>query len=143
MALPLLHDDARVTLFADPAKFDADVLRASGPRGHSAPGRGFLPRLARAAGPVRVDRDTAPSCCRRRLTEAGIAVAWGDDPCRLPKARKNAAEIAGTREAHLRDGAAMVEFLCWLDAEPPKGGLTEIAVVHGAGRVPAGDQCAA
>ncbi len=33
------------------------------------------------------------------------------------------------REAHLRDGAAMVEFLCWLEAEAPKGGLTEIDVV--------------
>ncbi len=54
---------------------------------------------------------------------------WGDDPCRLPKARKTDAEIAGTREAHLRDGAAMVEFLAWLDAAAPKGGLTEIDVV--------------
>ena len=27
----------------------------------------------------------------------------------LPKARKNAAEIAGARAAHLRDGAAVVE----------------------------------
>jgi Xaa-Pro aminopeptidase len=47
----------------------------------------------------------------------------------MPKARKNAAEIAGSRAAHLRDGAAMVRFLAWLDAEAPKGGLTEIAVV--------------
>ena len=31
--------------------------------------------------------------------------------------------------AHLRDGAAMVEFLCWLDKAAPKGGLTEIDVV--------------
>nr|HMS95874.1 M24B family metallopeptidase [Tabrizicola sp.] len=41
----------------------------------------------------------------------------------------NQAEIAATREAHLRDGAAMVEFLCWLDRQSPKGGLTEISVV--------------
>jgi Xaa-Pro aminopeptidase len=34
------------------------------------------------------------------------------------------------REAHLRDGAAVVEFLAWLDAQTPKGGLTEIAVVQ-------------
>jgi Xaa-Pro aminopeptidase len=57
-------------------------------------------------------------------------VAWGDDPCRLPKACKNAAEIAATREAHLRDGAAMVEFLRWLDEALPQGGLTEISVVQ-------------
>ena len=61
---------------------------------------------------------------------AGATVAWGDDPCRLPKACKTEAEIAATREAHLRDGAAMVEFLCWLEAEAPKGKLTEIDVVR-------------
>lgn len=34
------------------------------------------------------------------------------------------------REAHLRDGAAMVEFLCWLDARAPQPGLTEIEAVR-------------
>jgi Xaa-Pro aminopeptidase len=47
----------------------------------------------------------------------------------MPKARKTAAEIEGMRVAHLRDGAAMVEFLAWLEAELPKGGLSEIDVV--------------
>jgi Xaa-Pro aminopeptidase len=30
------------------------------------------------------------------------------------------------RKAHIRDGIAMAKFLCWLDAEAPKGGLDEI-----------------
>jgi Xaa-Pro aminopeptidase len=42
------------------------------------------------------------------------------DPCILPKARKTPQEIAATTEAHLRDGAAMVNFLAWLDAEAPR-----------------------
>ena len=50
------------------------------------------------------------------------------DPCALPKARKNAAEIAGSAAAHLRDGAAIVEMLAWLDAQAP-GTITEIDVV--------------
>lgn len=33
----------------------------------------------------------------------------------LAKSVKNAAELAGLREAHLRDGAALVRFLCWLE----------------------------
>jgi Xaa-Pro aminopeptidase len=65
----------------------------------------------------------------RLLEEAGIAVVNAPDPCLLPKARKNPTEIAGMMAAHLRDGAAMVEFLAWLDAEAPQGGLTEIDVV--------------
>ena len=48
----------------------------------------------------------------------------------LPKARKNATELAGTRAAHLRDGAAMVRFLRWLDETGPSGTVDEIAVAE-------------
>jgi Xaa-Pro aminopeptidase len=47
----------------------------------------------------------------------------------LPKARKTEAEIAATRAAHLRDGAAMARFLRWLDRDAPEG-TTEIDVVR-------------
>ncbi len=128
--LAILHDDARVTLFAEPAKFDDATRMHLGDHVTLRPPAGFVPALHTLTGPVRVDRATAPLAVSRELTGAGVAVVWGDDPCRLPKARKNAAEIAGTRAAHLRDGAAMVEFLCWLDGQAPKGGLTEIDVVR-------------
>jgi len=125
----VLHDDARVTLFADPAKFD-DATRAHlGPHVTLRPPLAFVPTLRTLQGPVRADRTTAPLAVELELEAAGVAVQHGDDPCRLPKARKTGAEIAATREAHLRDGAAMVEFLTWLDAESPSGKLTEIAVV--------------
>jgi len=126
----ILHDDARVTLFADPVKFDADTLAHLGPDIALLPPQDFDPALRALSGPVRVDRATAPLAVSQTLQDAGVVVAWGDDPCRLPKARKTDAEIAGMREAHLRDGAAMVEFLCWLDGETPKAALTEIDVVR-------------
>ena len=126
----ILQDDARVSLFADPAKFDAGTLAHLGPDVTLAPPDAFLGALDALTGPVRLDRTSAPVALRQRLEAAGITIAWGDDPCRLPKACKTDAEIAATREAHLRDGAAMVEFLCWLDAEAPKGKLTEIDVVR-------------
>lgn len=127
-AFAILHDDARVTLFTDPAKID-DALRAHlGPEVTLRPPVAFVPALHTLAGPVRVDKATAPLAVSRELAEAGVALRWDDDPCRLPKARKTAAEIAGMREAHLRDGAAMVEFLCWLEAQDPEG-MTEISVV--------------
>ena len=81
--------------------------------------------LAELPGKVRVDRDRAPLAVSRLLRQP----VWGADPCILPKARKTPAELAGAAEAQLRDGAAMVAFLAWLDAEAPKGKLTEIAVV--------------
>ena len=41
------------------------------------------------------------------------------------KARKNPVELAGMRRAHLRDGAAMVRFLYWLDQQDI-GSVSEI-----------------
>lgn len=126
----ILHENAHVTLFADAEKFD-DATRAHlGPEVLLRPVSAFVPALHTLLGAVRVDRGTAPLAVSAELTEAGVAVTWGDDPCRWPKAKKTAAEIAGMREAHLRDGAAVVEFLCWLDQQTPKGGLSEIDVVR-------------
>ncbi|WP_333817901.1 aminopeptidase P family protein [Tabrizicola sp.] len=126
----VLHDDGRVDLFVNPAKLDGAVRAHLGDEVSVHPVEGFAEALKALAGPVRVDRGTAPLAVADILRGAGVEVAWGDDPCRLPKACKNAAEIEATREAHLRDGAAMVEFLRWLDEALPKGGQTEISVVQ-------------
>ena len=126
----VLHDDGRVDLFVNPAKLDAVVRDHLGPEVVAHPVDGFGEALKGLKGPVRVDKSQAPLAVSDILTGAGVEVVWGDDPCRLPKACKNAAEIAATREAHLRDGAAMVEFLRWLDEASPSGGLTEISVVQ-------------
>jgi Xaa-Pro aminopeptidase len=48
-------------------------------------------------------------------------------PIALLKAVKNKTEIEGFRAAHVRDGAAMVRFLHWLEAAVPKGGVTELS----------------
>ncbi len=125
----ILHDDARVTLFAEAAKIDDAVRTHLGPQVTLRPPSAFVPALHTLQGPVRVDRTQAPLAVSQELEEAGVALAWGDDPCRLPKARKTEAEVQGMREAHLRDGAAMIEFLCWLDAQP-EGSMSEISVVR-------------
>ncbi len=40
-------------------------------------------------------------------------------PVTLRKSVKNAAELEGMREAHLRDAEAIVQFLHWLDDKAP------------------------
>lgn len=126
----VLRDDGRVDLFVDPAKLDDAVRAHLGPEVTVQAVAGFAEALMNLPGPIRVDKATAPLAVSDILRGAGVEVVWGDDPCRLRKACKNPAEIAATREAHLRDGAAMVEFLRWLDEAAPKGGLTEISVVQ-------------
>ena len=124
----ILHDDARVTLYAEPAKFDAITRAHLGEHVTLRPLGAFVPALHSLPGPVRLDRSSAPLAIYHELTEAAIECQWGADPCILPKALKNRAELAATRTAHLRDGAAMVRFLQWLDTAPE--GLTEITVVR-------------
>jgi Xaa-Pro aminopeptidase len=45
----------------------------------------------------------------------------------LPKARKNEVELAGMRNAHLRDGVALTRFLAWLDENAENGKITEMS----------------
>ncbi|MFW2588274.1 aminopeptidase P family protein [Sagittula sp. SSi028] len=119
----VLHADARVDLFMDPAKTEclADHL---GDSVRILPVEAFLPELASLAGPVQIDAATCPVAVADALGQPVEA----RDPCVLPKARKNTAELDGTRAAHLRDATAMVRFLAWLD-DQPAGRLTEIDVV--------------
>ena len=120
----VLHGSGKVDLFMAPAKLAGleDHLGADVTLHDPADMPGFLDTLP---GPVRLDKQSAPVLVADIL---GDRVVWGDDPCALPKACKNAAEIAGSAEAHLRDGAALVELLAWLDAQPI-GSVTETQVV--------------
>ena len=124
-----LSDDGHVTLFTDPAKFDDGLRQALGNAVTIAPVADLVPAFSRIAGPVRIDPQTAPEAVFRLVEAAGTPVARGRDPAILPKSRKNAAELDGMRAAHLRDGAAMVRLLHWLDDHGPDG-LTEIAVAQ-------------
>ena len=86
-----------------------------------------LAALGKSEGAVRVDPASAPEWIRLTLEAAGATLSAGADLCALPKARKNNAEISGTRAAHIRDGAALTTFLAWLSDAGPKGGVTEIS----------------
>ena len=89
---------------------------------------GALEGLAQAGKAVLIDGAVAPVWMVDRLAEGGAKVIRGDDPCALPKACKNEAELDGIRAAHRRDGAALTRFLAWLAAAPP-GSVTELDAV--------------
>lgn len=121
----VLHGSAAVDLFVAPQKVAglADHL-GDGVTVHAPDA--LLGYLATLAGPIRLDKTTVPVAVADAV---GDRVSWGDDPCALPKACKNEAELAGSAAAHLRDGAALVELLAWLDPQPP-GTVTEAQVVR-------------
>lgn len=120
----VLHADETVDLFMAPHKLEGlETHLGADIRVHDIDG--FLPFLDTLTGPVRLDKTSVPVIVAQTLGDNAV---WGDEPCALPKACKNAAEIQGSAEAHLRDGAAVVELLAWLDAQAP-GTLTETQVV--------------
>ena len=76
---------------------------------------------------VQADPATTAAMVFDRLVAGGAKVVEGSDPCLLPKACKNAVELAGTKAAHTRDGAAVSRFLAWLPEAVANGGVTEIS----------------
>jgi len=125
----LLFDDGHCQLFARPGKAEA-LADHLGPDVAVLGQEAFLAALTDLDGPVRLDPASCPQIVADTLADHGVAVAHDQDPCVLPKAIKTPTEIAGTTEAHLRDGAAMCRFLHWLDETAPKGTLTEIDVAR-------------
>ncbi|MGQ4273139.1 aminopeptidase P family protein [Terrihabitans sp. B22-R8] len=85
-----------------------------------------LARLGTAGRIVMIDASATAERLHAGLREAGAIIKRATDPIQKMKAVKNAAEIAGTREAHHRDGLAMVRFLAWFDREAPTGKVDEI-----------------
>ncbi|NDR56552.1 aminopeptidase P family protein [Aliiruegeria sabulilitoris] len=127
-AFAILHQSGVVELYCAAAKVTEAVREHLGPEVHCHGADEFEAALQALLGTVQIDPASAPVRVADSLKEAEIVPA--PDPCTLPKARKNAAELSGMAAAHLRDGAAMCRFLCWLEQEAPKGTLTEIDVVR-------------
>ncbi len=73
------------------------------------------------------DPNSANAWSGRLLENAGCTVLAGEDPVLLPKAAKNPVELAGSRQAHLRDAVAKIRFLAWLDSEVAAGRLHDEA----------------
>lgn len=128
-AFALLHDDARVTLFVDATKLNDAVRAHLGNDVTLAPYTSVFDAVEAFTGTLRLDETSAPVALAEARTAKGLETAWGSDPCLLPKACKNDAEIAATRAAHLRDAAAMCEFLAWFDTDRPTT-TTEIDIVR-------------
>ena len=130
LAFAIVPVSGKPELFMAPEKLDkttrahiSPVCKISAP----AEMKRRLKALKAAGRRVRLDPNTAAYAIERAL--GAKAIAHGPDPCILPKAVKNSAEISGTRAAHVRDGAAMVKFLAWLDGAVGGGHLDEITAV--------------
>jgi Xaa-Pro aminopeptidase len=125
----ILPRSGRPSLFLDARKLDNAVRASLAELAEVEEPTRFeegLRALGAAKARVRLDAATAGERLRVAIKEAGGVPDIGRDPIALMKAVKNATEIEGSRQAHLRDGVAVTRFLAWLAKEAPRGAVTEI-----------------
>jgi Xaa-Pro aminopeptidase len=132
LAFATVPKEGRASLYIDGRKLSNEVrdyLEALADVREPGAFEADLKALGATKAAVRIDSATAADALMRTISDAGGAVTRAADPVTVMKAEKNATEIAGTRAAHARDGAAVANFLAWFDREAPGGKLTEIDAV--------------
>ncbi|MEM1154237.1 MAG: aminopeptidase P family protein [Pseudomonadota bacterium] len=124
LSLAMLNADGTMTWLVHPERVPPNLDAHVGAGVTLAPESEVIAVLEQYAGKtVLADADTANAWCQLTLEEVGADLLAGTDPALLPKACKNAVEVQGSREAHIRDAIAEVQFLAWLDAEVAAGRL--------------------
>jgi len=127
LSAAILNKDGTATLFVAPQKITDETRSHLGNEIALRPETEFGDGLKELTGKtVRVDTATASSWVFDQLEAGGASIQRLEDPVMRPKAAKNDAEVEGSRQAHIRDGAAITKFLYWLDTEAQSGQIDEI-----------------
>ncbi|RUW65831.1 aminopeptidase P family protein [Mesorhizobium sp. M2A.F.Ca.ET.067.02.1.1] len=131
LGFAILAADGKHQLFMDQRKFPRQVaayLTQLADLHDPGEFEAAIVELAKNGARIALDPVLAAEKLRMLTEDNGGTVVLAADPARIPRATENQAEIAGSRAAHRRDGAAVAKLLCWLDRQKP-GTLDEIAVV--------------
>lgn len=133
LSYALVPKDGRPTIFIDHRKLSNSARNHLEQHATVEEPDALTPRLAELGQrgiAIGLDSATAADALSRLIMSSGGKPVRLADPVALLKAVKNETEIAGTRAAHRRDGAALARFLAWVDREVPGGTLTEIDTVE-------------
>ena len=118
LAQAILDRDGSAILFVDPAKVSADLPAWLGNEVSLEPPEALAKVLGGYGGRrVLVDPSQSSAWYFETLAAGGASIVRQADPTALPRARKNAVEVEGARQAHIRDGAALTRFLHWVATE--------------------------
>ena len=133
-AIVTAHD---VQLYVDPTKVTPEVKAHLGPGVHTLDYASFYSSVASTVVPqlsptsrVWLDTNRTNQALYSLFPDASH-VHLADSPVALMKSVKNEVELAGVRDAHVRDSVAMCRFLSWLEEEVEREGageLTEVSI---------------
>jgi len=121
----ILYANGKVDLYLAPSRCDANI-------------RAYLGKDVKLCDPAKLEAGLKALRKKRVLCDPHSIPVWfaqklghvieGENPCVLAKAMKNPVELQGMRNAHIRDGVAVVKLLCWLDSETEKRSVTEMEI---------------
>ena len=114
----VLHSDGSAAVFFDGHDIPDDVRAHLGDSVLIADNLEFadyLANIGRDGKTVLLDPASCPDFVWQTLARAGAAIRNGSDPLIPLRGVKNEIEIAAARNAHVKDGVAMVKFMRWLD----------------------------
>lgn len=138
LGFAIVHAHGPMELFIDPARCDRAVMTALDFGVTVRTPAAFadaLEGLGKAGRRVQIDPVWTVAAIAETLHRHGARIEHGGDPCTLPKACKNTAELTGARNAHRRDAVAMIRFLRWLEQAVPQGGVTEMSAAAALGQL--------
>ncbi len=119
-------------LFIEPAKLSAEVAAALQEDGVSCSGYDEFWRYIQdipEQAVVLIDPEKTSQAVKDATPDHCVLIGASNIILHL-KASKNATELDGTRQAHLRDGVALVKWLYWLQGHVGKEPFTEVSIVE-------------
>lgn len=124
LSAAVIHDDASVDLYIDKHRLPTDFHAHVGDGVNVCEPQQLATGLAALAGKkVLFDSANSNAWAAQQLAQANVQVIEAANPTLLPKATKNATEMAGMKACHIRDGVAISKFLAWVDAQVAAGNL--------------------
>ncbi len=132
LSTALVHENGTAELFINPKKVTDDV-RAHLGNSVAIKTEEEFPQAIKTLNnkDVSLDPATASAWVFDRVRQAGGSITRAQDPCALPRACKNEVEVEGARRAHIRDGAALTRFLCFMAGEEGQSGeMNEISAAQ-------------
>lgn len=128
----VLYADASVDLFINESRVPEDVRQHLGDDVRILSPDALTASLGAMGGKqLWLDSSSAPVWFTQTLEAANATLHTATDPCQLPKACKNAVEVEGMRDAHIRDGVSVCRFLHWLEQALERGEtITEMGAAH-------------
>lgn len=129
LSYAIIFADGSLHWYIDKVRLSSEVIRDLPENTHIMPPQQLDINSQKFSGvKILLDDKRSSVWFDRVLRYAGAEIIHAKDPCIDVRARKTNAEQIAMKNAHIRDGVAMVKFLKWFEDNYNKENLTELSV---------------